>query len=399
MKKEIKREKYKDNSHTYKNICNRSNEPWFDKGEDIVLTKDDYTHYPNMYKVYELFSNIFGISTDNFILTSGVEESLRIAFTVANIIKGGHDSNAHLESYPSWGISKVVAKQVFYDEDKIHNLEYKLEENGHIGYALDRVNDDDIIYTTFEFNNFIRHSTLSLSYTGNNIGIYDETYTLLHLFHNAINSCPALLNNDKLADVDLIDYKNTDHIIIGSFSKIYGAEYRLGYILFNNEYKELFNLYRAQYINGLAIKLLNIIRNDLNTLNSILDFHNFPEEKMNNLYVFYRLLNKCYEIPFDTSMRTCTFHPNYETITIPYLPRYLRHKSDKYNMSKSMFESLFLSKVSNFVYMEENFKYKVKLYRFNKPSLEFLKTLGNKNLTDCYRFALTEIEQMKKLYS
>ena len=172
MKEEIKREKYKDNSYTYKNICNRSNEPWFGKGEDIVLTKDDYTHYPNMYKVYELFSNIFGISTDNFILTSGVEESLRIAFTVANIIKRGNDSNVYLESDPSWGLSKIVAKQVFYNENKIHNLEYKLEKDGNIGYALDRVNADDIIYTTFEFNNFIRHSTLS-SYAGNNIGIYE----------------------------------------------------------------------------------------------------------------------------------------------------------------------------------------------------------------------------------
>ena len=395
MKEEIKREKYKDNSHSYKNICNRGNEPWFDKGEDIVLTKDDYTHYPNMYKVYELFSNIFGISTDNFILTSGVEESLRIAFTVANIIKGGHDNDVYLESNPSWGLSKVVAKQVFHDENKIHNLEYKLEENGHIGYALDRINDE-IIYTTFEFNNFIRHDSLYY----NNIGIYDETYTLLNLFHNAINSCPALLNNDKLANVDLIDYKNTDHIIIGSFSKIYGAGFRLGYILFNDKYKDLFNLYRSQYINGLAIKLLYTIRNDLDELNSILDFNNFPKEKMNNLYVFYKLLNKCYEMPFNNLMCTCcTSHVNYETISISYLHKYLESKSEKYNMSKNMFESLFLSKVSNFRYNENNLKYSVKLFRFNKPSLEFLKTLGNKNLTDCYRFALADIEQIKKLYS
>ena len=397
MEEEIKREKYKDNSYTYKNICNRSNEPWFGKGEDIVLTKDDYTHYPNMYKVYELFSNIFGISTDNFILTSGVEESLRIAFTVANIIKRGNDSNVYLESDPSWGLSKIVAKQVFYNENKIHNLEYKLEKDGNIGYALDRVNADDIIYTTFEFNNFIRHSTLS-SYAGNNIGIYDETYTLLHLFHNAINSCPALLNNDKLADIDLINYKNKDHIIIGSFSKIYGARFRLGYILFNDKYKDLFNLYRSQYINGLAIKLLYTIKNDLDELNSILDF---PKEKMNNLYVFYKLLNKCYEIPFNNLICTCcTSHVNYETISISFFNKYLESKSEKYNMSENMFESLFLSKVSNFEYIEDDdLKYNTCLYRFNKPSLEFLKTLGNKNLTDCYRFALTDIEQIKKLYS
>lgn len=393
MEEEIKREKYKDNSYTYKNICNRSNEPWFGKGENIVLTKDDYTHYPNMHKVYELFSNIFGISTDNFILTSGVEESLRIAFTVANIIKGGHDNDVYLESDPSWGLSKIVAKQVFHDENKIHNLEYKLEENGIIGYDVDDRIKDSIIYTTFEFNNFIRHHTLF--YRGSNIVIYDETYTLLHLLHNAINSCPTLLNNDKLANVELVSYKNNynyaDGIIIGSFSKIYGAGYRLGYILFNDEYKELFNLYRSQYINGLAVKLLKIIRNDLNSLNSILDFHNFLEEKMNNLYVFYRLLNKCYEIPFNSSKCTCTFHPNYETVTRAYLDKYLKHKSHKYIISENMFKTLFLSKVSNFRYNENNLKYNVKLYRFNKPSLEFLKTLGNKNLTDCYRFALTDI--------
>ena len=396
MEEEIKREKYKDNSHTYKNICNRSNEPWFGKGEDLLLTKDDYTHYPNMYKVYELFSNIFGISTDNFILTSGVEESLRIAFTVANIIKGGHDNDVYLESDPSWGLSKIVAKQVFHDENKIHNLEYKLEENGHIGYALDRINDE-IIYTTFEFNNFIRHDSLYY----NNIGIYDETYTLLHLFHNTINSCPALLNNDKLSDVDLVNYKNKDHIIIGSFSKIYGAGFRLGYILFNDKYKDLFNLYRSQYINGLAVKLLYTIKKDLEELNSILDFHNFPKEKMNNLYVFYKLLNKCYEMPFNNLICTCcTSHVNYETISISYFNQYLESKSEKYNMSENMFESLFLSKVSNFEYIEDDdLKYNTCLYRFNKPSLEFLKTLGNKNLSDCYKFALTDIEQIKNLYS
>ena len=396
MEEEIKREKYKDNSHTYKNICNRSNEPWFGKGEDLLLTKDDYTHYPNMYKVYELFSNIFGISTDNFILTSGVEESLRIAFTVANIIKGGHDNDVYLESDPSWGLSKIVAKQVFHDENKIHNLEYKLEENGHIGYALDRINDE-IIYTTFEFNNFIRHDSLYY----NNIGIYDETYTLLHLFHNTINSCPALLNNDKLSDVDLVNYKNKDHIIIGSFSKIYGAGFRLGYILFNDKYKDLFNLYRSQYINGLAVKLLYTIKKDLEELNSILDFHNFPKEKMNNLYVFYKLLNKCYEMPFNNLICTCcTSHVNYETISISYFNQYLESKSEKYNMSENMFKSLFLSKVSNYENIEEDdLKYNTYLYRFNKPKKKKKKTLGNKNLSDCYKFALTDIEQIKNLYS
>lgn len=64
-----------------------------------------------------------------------------------------------------------------------------------------------------------------------------------------------------------------------------------------------------------------------------------------------------------------------------------------------MFESLFLSKASNFGYIEEDLKNNTCLYQFNKPSLEFLKTLEDKDLADCYRFALTEIEQMKKLYS
>ena len=53
---------------------------------------------------------------------------------------------------------------------------------------------------------------------------------------------------------------------------------------------------------------------------------------------------------------------------------------------------------SSVIYDDICGKYNVKLYRFNEPSLEFLKTLGNKNLTDCYRFALADIEQMKKNY-
>ena len=55
---------------------------WSRANEPIWNTEieDKYIHYPNMYELYHTFAKIFNVPIDNFILTSGCEESLKISF-------------------------------------------------------------------------------------------------------------------------------------------------------------------------------------------------------------------------------------------------------------------------------------------------------------------------------
>lgn len=230
----IKRNDYKKREET---IFTRANE------NPRLNTK--LADYPDMYGIYEEFNKKFMDNNDSFsfILTNGCENALRITCQVVKRLINGKVS-LYKES-PTWGMVPVIYDQVFYDCTSINSdLEFMYDDKlkGFV-YSTTSVFDKDsnnILYRTYRTNNLFSHQDLWFSNTWQ---IVDYTYTLPL---NAIKEYKQSLL-DHYNDKDVFNF-----IGIGSFSKFYGCGLRLGYILFNNKLKDVFNLYREEYINRLA---------------------------------------------------------------------------------------------------------------------------------------------------
>ena len=194
--------------------------------EFLISTKNEpsiYSRYPDMYTAYENFSKHFKIASENFILTNGCENALRIALIMTC------PERLYIE-HPTWGLVNVICEafNIRYTQMDFH---YK---NG--AFSVDASNAYGAIYTTDEYSNVIKHENVG-GYNDTTMLIVDETYT------NRV-----LLSTNKIFE--------RNKIIIGSFSKCADPAIRLGYILFHDEYNDRFQMLREQYIGGEAIKYL-----------------------------------------------------------------------------------------------------------------------------------------------
>ena len=203
----LKRDFYK--NHPKGNVSTL-NEPKF--GFQSLV---DFTKYPDMLACYEKLVPIFG---ENFIICNGCENALRITLQV--LTRLGIKSLSY--ATPTWGMLDVfcemfmlekVVKPFIYDEQKDIIEEPNL--SGECYYGCNGINN------FFTYKEGVRNCKYS---------IIDTTYT----------------------DIKF----NSDDIYIGSLGKKYGCGIRLGYIKFPLHLKELFQLYREQYINSGAEKLI-----------------------------------------------------------------------------------------------------------------------------------------------
>jgi histidinol-phosphate/aromatic aminotransferase/cobyric acid decarboxylase-like protein len=189
----------------------------------------DSRFYPDMYETYRVFANRYNLDHENFILTNGCENALRIALLAIK-------PKSMLIENPTWGMVEPICAglEIPYQKVDYHFIQNKT-------FRMDNINHDKKawLYTTETYNNFFKHEKYDTEFY-NNV-IIDETYTLSELLRN-------------IEPEDRIFRKN--EIIIGSFSKFGGCGLRLGYILFNKYWNEKMQLLREQYISPLASKYI-----------------------------------------------------------------------------------------------------------------------------------------------
>lgn len=238
--------------------------------------------YPNMMEIYDTFSTFSLIPRDNFILTNGCEEALRIVLQVIKRIEENKNINL-LAEYPRWKMVDVISDQILYKTPKDINYVLNKEKDSMMSFSnydnealkneLNYMDNNDVcvLYNTLSINNMLMHKKWNSNLFAENCkcklyDIIDETYTPFK----------TDINDQKLSKLE------KDNIfIIGSFSKAIGCGLRLGYILFNQKYEKYFNLYRPQYISPLAINFLTNTPETINVLKSI-DFTNFVNSIFDN---------------------------------------------------------------------------------------------------------------------
>lgn len=256
----MKREDYKPITH-YKE-CNRANEPVWNR-----LVDEKHMHYPDMAEVYDKFAKLFGLHKGTFILTSGCEESLRIALEIIKHNEENQKIRYKFIENPTWGLAEVIFNQVFYNDPDILKINYEenfIDKNYSVSDFILALNKEkimdihdkdnptfyknhykDIIYHTETFSNITYHeSNLMSDLRFNQYEFYiieDQEYTLSSLFGSNGN------------------FTFGHNFYIGGFSKVFGPGYRLGYLIFGNEFKDLANLYRPQYISKDAIDLIDFM--------------------------------------------------------------------------------------------------------------------------------------------
>ena len=307
----FKRDHYNRIHHDLK--FSRANEPEWNN-----LIDDKYKHYPDMKDVYDKFSKFFNINRDNFILTTGCEESLRIAIKIIKYL--GYQSKnrptisrVFLEN-PTWSLAEVVFYQELFDKTiDIEKVDfdyyykddiYSLNPNGYHGYIkiddhhINKFNRDqrnmykcdihNIVYSTDTFNNFTYHFNPDI-HTKDCFHIIDEVYT-----------------NEKLYRSNFLDDKT---FYIGSLSKSFGPGFRLGYLVFREEYSDIANLFRPQYLSTSAIDLINLLDTDEGKF----IFQNYREMlnacKSYNYDIRHFNYNK--KDKNDSDKMLFTIHPNY----------------------------------------------------------------------------------------
>lgn len=238
---------------------------------DCVADHLMISRYPDMKTIYDLFSKYFHINQDNFILTNDCDESLRICLS---IIKRLQPTASHfIGETPGWKMADIIANQ-FFDKDNITDNQYKVKKDMVDGQLVNIVYQDKVIsmdgikklcptddpkdtvlYTTDHFNNYFKHERNSISYTISDPKVWmitDETYTLRSLIDTVFK--------EREGYEDHITRNNKFYI--GSLSKVLGCGIRLGYIVFHSDYKDIFNLFRPQYLGIGPTIITNALLND-----------------------------------------------------------------------------------------------------------------------------------------
>lgn len=243
----LKRDEYKDKYPNKDYTFTRYNEPIFRPKFDLSLI-----FYPDMKSLYKSFRTRFINNKElDFILTTGCEASLRISFEVIKrfLYNEGKKVDFVYQEYPTWGMVPVIADQVFY-KDKLQKLPFiynkdrsRFEYKEDIYFVKDTTN---VLYTTYDTNNLFSHKNKIFTGTPDVWQVMDFSYTE-----------PSIAINEYSKLLDIVDHNNR-LIMIGGFSKHISCSCRLGFIVFPVEYKDIFNLYREEYVSSSAVyELMN----------------------------------------------------------------------------------------------------------------------------------------------
>ena len=299
----------------------RANEPIWNKFVD-----DKYLHYPDMYNIYKLFSKIFHIPINNFILTSGCEESLKISLQVIKeYIRNKEENVSDLKNelvyeYPSWGLAELIMGQFADDNYALKRREFvtnnKKEKPNNI---IDDEIDYRISYETSLFNGLFYHKSrgiikeenlLNQKYNIKN----DKYFNLSKVNKESFKIIDEVYHLSFLRKFQSFDKNN---IYIGSFSKIFGPGFRLGYILYDFKFNDLMKYYRPQYISQSGVDLIGILMNELNQHKNIKIFKDFNRA----LKTCTKKTNR-FRRMFDDNPIYYSEHPNYISLDKDSLLKY-----------------------------------------------------------------------------
>lgn len=326
------------NQYVKSDVWSRANEPIWNKE-----IEDKYIHYPNMYELYQTFSKIFNVPIDNFILTSGCEESLKISLQVLkDFIKLKESGNLDYKTElvcesPTWGLAELIMNQ-YADIRHIFKKRKFVDYNSRIDEQNSLIKQDvdyNISYTTSVFNGlFLHEGNIVLdnkleTYQDNKIincglsninyesfSIIDEVYHLSSLRNRSdpwMNHGSYCINSKRPKDP--IFSENYNYIFIGSFSKIFGAGFRLGYIYYNKRFNNLMKYYRPQYISSSSVDLINILYNKCKKNTNI--FYDFDESMSKCIKKSINFRKRFKERPIYYSE-----HPNFISVDEVSLKKY-----------------------------------------------------------------------------
>lgn len=187
---------------------------------DVILSAS-IQYYPDMHKVYSVFSEDFKLPKHNFILGSGCENTLKCVFEALNV------KSLHY-SFPCWGFIDVY-KQQFKFKTYEHQFSRNFKDN-----EFDE--NIDVYYSTLPFNNFI--PTMP-----NQKNILKSRYTIIDLTYMQVDDLKK----------EFYDFNVNDNVIlVGSFDKQFGCGLRLGFAVFPNSCAEKIQLFRENFINSMA---------------------------------------------------------------------------------------------------------------------------------------------------
>ena len=188
-------------------------------------------NYPDMYRVYQRFAQVFNVKMNQFILGNGAENVIKnVLLTVK--------PKTLSWNYPTWNMLEVYCEALNIKPDA---REFKLINSNCIKgiqpsfYEQEKV---DCYYTnlgrTSVFEYHCYPSPQAKTY------ICDCTYMPLKELETLI---PQIL-------------KEKNSILVGSLGKIYGAGLRLGFAIFNEFWNEKMQIQREQFLNPAACEYI-----------------------------------------------------------------------------------------------------------------------------------------------
>ena len=226
--------------------------PWSIKDEPVSkvsLNDEEARSYPDMYEAYRDFAKTYNLSMNNFILTNGCENAVRIIFEAIR------PKYVYTEN-PSWGLVEVLANGLMCPrpdetpgEQRLFFVDYEFKDGkfvlGNNKETLPKLPEENsIFYITDKYNNVFEHEKLENKNDYAKYTIVDETY-----------SAEQLKNSKRQIPENVF--------IIGSYSKFCGAGIRLGYILYHPKWHDLMQLLREECISKLAAKYAKVYMPDI----------------------------------------------------------------------------------------------------------------------------------------
>jgi len=222
------------------------NEP----ASDILITCNCRL-YPDMKKAYDRFGKLFNLEENEFILTNGGENAMKIALLALK-------PKSMAWFVPTWKMPEVFCAALDIKPIML-NFHQKEKEI----YAEDIDKECDIFYSNMGTSSLFKYYGSS-----EHLGFYENCrYQILDLTYMNFERIKFHLDCRKN------HLENT--IYIGSFDKLAGCGLRLGFIVFPKSFNDAMQLQREQYINMCAYEwLLNITKSQLKFLpsNPIQDF-------------------------------------------------------------------------------------------------------------------------------
>lgn len=211
-------------SYTKKQVgcISTQNEP----GNDVVFNVNARS-YPDMFKIYNIFCQRYGLQLNEFILANGAENALKNCLLAIK-------PTALQYAIPTWGMVDVICNAL---DIQTYTAQFYVKDH----YVHEPQFESNIIncplYTTYKYSNLFKITNADFySISNNRVVILDVSYC----------------NEDELKQLLTIPRQNKNIIVIGSFDKLAGCGLRFGFCIFNSKYNNDMQLQREQFLNSIV---------------------------------------------------------------------------------------------------------------------------------------------------